>query len=157
MIRTGAQRKYFFPMSFFRDLFKILRGNATLLIAEYEGNVISAAIFLNKYGFVHYYLSGSDINFSRLSPGNLLLYEAIQGAKDNGHQIFNLGGGYQPDDRLFRFKASFSKSIAEFYTYAKVHHRRYYSLLCKAKDIYAEKIGVEVKDRTYFPYYRLEI
>lgn len=154
MTRRSAQRKYFFSISFFRDLFKILKGNVTLLIAKYEGNVISAAIFLNKYGFVHYYLSGSDINFLRLSPNELLLYKAIQRAKDDGYQIFNLGGGYQPNDSLFRFKASFSKSTVAFYTYAKVHHKRYYSLLCKAKDIYAKKIGVGVKNKTYFPYYR---
>lgn len=155
MMRVNAHSKYFFPKSFFYDLFDSIGDDATLFIAEYNNVPIAASVFLNSCGMVHYYLSGSNIDYSELCPTNLLLYEAIIWAKEKGYFVFELGGGYKKEDGLYKFKSSFSKKTNEFYVYKKIHNKEIYSVLCRLK---SEHEGIDISnliDSDYFPAYRI--
>ncbi|MBP2029954.1 lipid II:glycine glycyltransferase (peptidoglycan interpeptide bridge formation enzyme) [Methanohalophilus levihalophilus] len=154
MERIDANTKYFFPKSFFYNLFDLLGENATLFIAEYNNNPIAASVFLNDHDFVHYYLSGSNPDFRNLCSTNLILYEAIIWAKAEGYKIFELGGGYKAGDSLYKFKSSFSSTTEIFYIYKKIHKQELYDLLC---DLKAKYEGIDVSDLMtsgYFPAYR---
>jgi lipid II:glycine glycyltransferase (peptidoglycan interpeptide bridge formation enzyme) len=89
-----------------------------------------------------------------LSPNNLLLYEVIQFAKEKGCKIFNLGGGYEQNDSLFRFKSSFSSSFTDFFTFTKIHDSRIYKILCQTRDRFDYLNNNEIKRTGYFPEYR---
>lgn len=155
MDRLNASKKYYFSKPFLYKLFKLLSGNSTLFIAEYDGKVIAASLFIYKYGFVHYYLSASDPDFNKLCPVNLIIHEAILWAKENGNRILELGGGYSLNDSLYKFKSSFSKDSIDFYTYTKIHNEHIYKLLCDARDEYDRINGNPENIRSgFFPAYR---
>lgn len=152
---VNANNRYFFPKSFLYNIFDSLGESATLFIAEYETKPIAASLFLNNCGFVHYYLSGSDSDYGKLCPTNLLLHEAIMWAKDAGYKLFELGGGYKKDDSLYNFKSSFSKTTADFYTYRKIHNTEIYASLCAYRDEYYKIKGFTPNlESDYFPAYR---
>ena len=154
MKRVGASNKYFFPKTFFYNIFELMENNATLFIAEYNEIPIAASIFLNNSGIVHYYLSGLDVDYKKLCPTNFILYEAIMWAKDGGNELFELGGGYKTGDSLYNFKSSFSKTTTEFYVYKKVHNNELYDYLCSLRSEY-ENVDLSVlMNLEYFPAYR---
>ena len=156
MKRNKAKMSYFFSREFFDHVFQLLNRDVQLFGARYGEQIIAASLFLfnKKGGLAHYYLSGADANFLSLCPNNLLLYDVILWAKEQGYKIFNLGGGYKPDDSLFQFKASFSKTTADFYTYSRVHNEEFYKILCQARDEYDRAKDIEIAKSNYFPEYR---
>lgn len=154
MERNKAKRSYFFSKKFFNDTIRLLDENVNLFRASYKGKIIAASLFLFKGNLAHYYLSGSDVNFFDLCPNNLLLYQTILWAREQGYKIFNLGGGLETGDSLFHFKASFSKATAGFYSYTKIHNQGLYDMLCEKKVEYENTRGGRGIQTNYFPQYR---
>ena len=84
------------------------------------------------YGnYFHYHLSGSKKDALRLSPNNLLLWEAIQYAQKHGYKKMHFGGGLSDstEDNLFKFKSRFSKNYADFYIGKRIHNQEVYKIL----------------------------
>lgn len=154
MDRRNAKKMYYFPREFYDSLFDSLKENVNLFVAKSEGEIISASLFIGEGDFIHYFLSGTSPETLSLGSNNLLLYEALLWAKGQGYKLFNLGGGYQAGDSLFRFKFTFSKTTATFYTYRKVHDEQKYQALCAARDKYDKSIGKNLIESDYFPKYR---
>jgi serine/alanine adding enzyme len=154
MDRRNAKKMYYFPREFYDLLFDSLKENISLFVAKHEGEVISASLFIGEENFIHYFLSGTCPETRSLGSNNLLLYGAMLWAKGQGYKTFNLGGGYQAGDSLFRFKSTFSKTTATFYTYRKVHDESKYHALCAARDNYDKSIGESLIESDYFPRYR---
>lgn len=154
MDRINAKKMYYFPREFYDLLFSLLKENISLFVAKNEGKIISASLFIGEKNFIHYFLSGTRPETRYLGANNLLLYEAILWAKEQGYKTFNLGGGYQKGDSLFRFKSTFSKTTTTFYTYRKVHDMHKYQALCAARDNYDKSIGKSLIESDYFPRYR---
>jgi hypothetical protein len=80
-----------------------------------------------------------------------VVYDTLQWAKTHGKRRLILGGGYTPDDGIFRFKASFSPLRARFQVYRQVHMPEHYRALCSA---WAEHYGTPAASNGYFPAYR---
>jgi serine/alanine adding enzyme len=97
MRRNRATSWYDFSPDFFADSFTLLDDKISLFYATYHDQIIAAASFLHAGEVVHYFLGGSDSNYLDLRPNNLLMYQAICWAKNQGYRFFNLGGDY---DRL---------------------------------------------------------
>lgn len=154
MKRNEAKGAYFFTREFFKDTFQLLSGNVKLYSARYKDRTIAASLFLFMGNLAHYYLSGSDLNYLSVCPNNLLLWEVIMWAKGQGCKIFNLGGGYGPNDSLFHFKSFFSTTTADFYTYSRVHNEPVYNKLCQSRERYAELNQENIVQSDYFPGYR---
>ncbi|UCC91797.1 MAG: GNAT family N-acetyltransferase, partial [Candidatus Aenigmatarchaeota archaeon] len=136
------------------NIFRKLKDNSLLSIAEYKKNMAASILIIYSEGFAHYYLGGSDEKFLKFYPNNLLFYESILHLKDAGQKIFDLGGGYRSKDSLYLFKKSFSKTTLDFFTYSKVHMPNEYKKICNAKLRYNERMGVKITNTDYFPMYR---
>jgi len=154
MERNEAKRAYFFAREFVDDTFQLLGENVKLFTAWHKDQPLAASLFLFKGNLAHYYLSGSNADFLYLCPNNLLLYEAILWAKERGYKILNLGGGNEPNDSLFQFKSSFSKTTAGFYTYGRLHKGREYKELCEARERYEKLSRGNMVQFDQFPRYR---
>lgn len=154
MERRGASREYFHSQDFFDLLVGKSGDKIELFTAHHQNKLISASLFLTYGDVCHYFFSGTEEQYFHLSPNNLILNEAIFWAKDRGHKIFHLGGGYEPKDSLLNFKLSFSKETADFFAYQKIHNPEIYKLLCQARNKY-DQIHKIAKGRSdYFPEYR---
>jgi len=153
MNRTKTTERYLHPKDFFEKFFEVMKENSSLFIAKYEGETIAGALFLHGYGFMHYFRAASLENFQSKNPNNLILFEAINWAKENKFKIFVLGGGTKLNDNLFNFKKSFSKTTINVRSYRKIHMSPVYNLLCKKKIEY-DRINKLKTDVNYFPLYR---
>ncbi len=147
MDRRQALAKYYFPLSYFIAFFQQMPDNAAFFLAEREHQVIAATLYLHDDSDVYSYLGGADHTFQHLRPTNAIVYEAIRWAQRQGKKRLIMGGGYHPDDGIFRFKASFSPLRARFHVYKHVHLPDKYAALCCAWAMHNK--------RGYFPTYRI--
>jgi CelD/BcsL family acetyltransferase involved in cellulose biosynthesis len=151
MDRQEALEGYYFPPGYFRSFREHLRDHSRILLAEHEGKVIAATLYLHDDSDAYSYLGGADHAFQRLRPTNAIVYEMISWARAQGKQRLVLGGGYGPGDGILRFKASFSPLRAPFHVYKRVHLPDAYAAVSGAwRDYY----GVDGETTGFFPPYR---
>ena len=82
---------------------------------------------------------------------NAVNYHTILWAQDLGRKRLILGGGYRPNDGIFRFKASFSTLRTGFSVYRQIHMPDQYKALCGR---WAAYHGSALEQGRYFPLYR---
>ena len=100
----------------FEQLFA--RGLGYVLIADYQGQPIAAAVFLTFADTTVYKYGASDERHLGLRPNNLVLAEAIRTACESGHTTFDFGRTDATNDGLAAFKRSFGAAERELsYTY----------------------------------------
>lgn len=154
MEKRDANRKYLFPLDFHQASAKLLGDDCSLFVARHEGKIISAAMFLHKYGFLHYHFSGSDPAYASLAPNNLLLWKVALWAKARGCTTMHLGGGLRPNDSLYHFKRGFSHDEAIFCTASTVYDEETYERLCAEKEEHERRQGGAPEKASFFPRYR---
>ena len=129
MTNKCADDYYIFQDDYFKYLSNI-KENACVFYALYEGRIIGGSIMFFNDRYMHYHLSGSDIEYRKYSPNNLLLYEAACWASKKGIKQFHLGGGLSPNDSLFGYKKQFNKNGAlEFYIGRTIFNKAAYDEL----------------------------
>ena len=156
MDRRQASRGYYFPSRFFETLRDALPGQFAYFHALHEGKVVSTELVLVSAESVYSFLGGTDGGGFDLRPNDLLKHEIILWAAKNCKQRFVLGGGYLPDDGIFRYKKSFSPSgCVPFHVGRRVLDRELYATLMERKRRWARSGGREWEPRHgYFPEYR---
>ncbi len=153
MKTKNAEQFYFYSLDFVKNLIKRLGEKAKLYVAEHNNKIIAGSFFLYDNHAVHYYLAANAKEFSQHCPGNLILYAAIIDSKNEGYKTFNLGGGYQQNDGLERFKATFTKTKKIFYRHTKIHNTQAYEMLSNMKAEFCAK-KQKAYNLNYFPAYR---
>ncbi len=151
MQRLNAVPYYYFSRNWFYALKELLKDNVVIFHAKHEGKIINSALFIYNAKYIHYFLGGSLSEKNEYRGNNLLFYEATLWAKERGLQLFHLGGGYQPNDSLARFKESFSPYILKYHVGGVIHHRYYYDYLV---DLMFKNKQID-NNINYFPLYRL--
>jgi hypothetical protein len=151
MDRRGALTRYCYPLSYFMAFFRDMPDNATFFLARYRDRVVAATLYLHDDLHVYSYLGGADPECQRVRPTNAVVYEAVRWAQRRRKRRFVLGGGYHPDDGIFRFKASFSPLRAGFHVYRRIQMPDEYARLCGGWSSYYDH-RPETTD--YFPAYR---
>lgn len=153
MDKNQATEYYYFNHEYFTSTMKNLKDNIKIFNAVLDGKVIASTMIMFKNKYMHYHLSGSDREYIKLAPNNLLLYKVALWGMDNGFKYFHLGGGYRGnDDSLFSFKKSFSKEgILDFYIGKKIHNSEIYNLLVEELKCLEDN---DFEDNGFFPLYR---
>jgi hypothetical protein len=151
MRARNALQHYYFPLEYFLAIFEQLRANARFVLAEYSNQLVAGTLYLHDRDDVYSYLGGADWRFQQVRPTNAIIYDTILWGKRQGRKRLVLGGGYSPDDGIFRFKASFSPERARFFVYRRVHLPEQYAALCQS---WSSIYGRESEASAYFPPYR---
>jgi len=138
---------YNFSLEFLQKIRTSFANNIIIVLARYKEKIIAGSIFLFKGGIVHYWLSATDYEYRKLSPTNLLLLKSTLFFKEKGQKTFFLMGG--TDEKLRKFKESFSNTTIKFYTYSEIHNNEKYLKLVK----YRHK-NKDCKNSGFFPAYR---
>ena len=150
MDRNGARASYYLPVEYFLSIFEQLRAHSRFVLAEWRSQIVAAVLYLHDRDNVYSYLGGADYNFQEVRPTNAVVENVIRWAREKGKRRLILGGGYRPDDGIFRFKASFSPLRANFYTFQRIHAPDAYTTLVEE---WREYYQAEPKE-SYFPAYR---
>lgn len=128
MTDLHAEDFYFFPKSYYDEYKQIFKDKSMLCLAMLDGKAIAGSMFMFSNDYAHYHLSARDRGYSRYAANNLILWYAIQKAKERGCKWFHFGGGTtgNEDDSLLRFKKEFSKTQCEFWIGKRVHNQAVY-------------------------------
>lgn len=122
MKTTGSRDEFFIrPLEYFEKIYDCMGpGHVKLIMAEYEGKVISAVLPI-KYGNKVWYLYGGSSNEHRnLMPNYLLQWEMIKWAKESGCDIYDFRGvsGFKSENDqqygVYKFKKGFNGDFVEF-------------------------------------------
>jgi len=156
MERRRATESYHFPRPMFEHLRKKLAGNAAYFFAVRGGEVISAELALVSDRSLYSFLGGTREDALQWRPNDLLKFEMIRWAKARGKTKFVLGGGYRPDDGIFRYKLAFAPAGRVAYLQGgRIHDPERYGLLVESRKKLAEEAGTEREPpATFFPRYR---
>lgn len=128
MTDLHAEDFYFFPKSYYDEYKQTFKGESMLCLAMLDGKAIAGSMFFFSDDYAHYHLSARDREYSRYAANNLILWYAIQRAKERGCKWFHFGGGTtgNDDDSLLKFKKEFSKIHCEFWIGKRVHNQAVY-------------------------------
>jgi hypothetical protein len=147
----NALQHYYLSLDYFTMIFEQLRGSARFVLAEYRNQVVAGTLYLYDRDDVYSYLGGADVSFQQVRPTNAIVYDTILWAKRQGRKRLILGGGYSPNDGIFRFKSSFSPARAKFFVYRRIHLPETYATLCRS---WSSIFGKDAQSTAYFPPYR---
>jgi len=154
MRRVGAEARYFFSLDYFQG-FKSALGDRCVLanVRNPAGTLVSSGIFTRCSGIVQYHLSGNSVIEGGSHASKLLLHGIRGWAKEQGLDMFHLGGGVgAKNDSLFLFKSGFSSNRANFRTWRViVNEQAFASLTAQWEKL--NRTGVEPVDG-FFPAYR---
>ncbi len=94
------------PLSFFLNLWRYLEkeGLIYLPLIEYRNRVVAAAILLKFKDTFYFEYSASDQLFLKLSPNQLLIWESIKLAQEEGALFFDFGRSSLDNLSLIEFK-----------------------------------------------------
>ena len=154
MDRNQALSAYYFPLEYFTSIFQTMPQNSRFVMAEHESRIIAATLYLHDEVNMYSYLGGADYEHQAVRPTNAIVCETINWARSRGKKRLVLGGGYQPDDGIFRFKAGFSQLRAAFYTYQQIHLPDQYDVL---RDDWHRQQAAASESTPYFPIYRAPV
>jgi len=154
MDRNQAERSYYFPADYFLEIFLTMSDHSFFMLARHRGRIVAGTLYLHDGFNIYSYLGGADHGVQELRPTNAVIYETIRWGLKRGKRRLILGGGYRPNDGIFRFKSTFSPFRVGFYVFKHVHLKKEYSLLCQAWSLYN---GLPVEEAGYFPAYRTHI
>lgn len=129
MTNLHAEGYYFFPEAYYEGFERDFQNEGMLCLAILDGKAIAGSMFMFSDDYAHYHLSARDREYSRYAANNLLLWYAIQKAKERGCKWFHFGGGTtgNEDDSLLKFKKEFSKTLCEFWIGKRVHNQAVYN------------------------------
>ena len=106
-----------FPIGFFKNIIKELKGTK-LLFAEIEEKRIASIMISTFKDSVYYMYSVSDDEYKHLCPTDLLLWNAIKRASSDGFRCFDLGRSDITNKGLIFFKekwAAESRALKYYY------------------------------------------
>ncbi len=133
MVKLSASSFYYFDEDYYAKLKKGIPNSFLGCVANSEGKIISAAIFMYSGRLGHYHLSGSDKSQLALAPNNFMLWSAAGELHRRGVRLFHLGGGTNSDEdnSLYLFKRRFSKQTYQFSLGKLVFNQAVYEQLCE--------------------------
>jgi len=157
MQRENAKNYYFFSKEFFEFLYLYLRNNAIIFLSKIENKMVSVELALYDNTVIYSFLGGTLEEYFPFRPNNILKHELILWAKKRNIKYYLLGGGYLPNDGIFRYKRSFAKNgVKDFYIGKKIHDIGKYTRFEEAFNsnfikLYPHINPAQIK---YFPIYR---
>ncbi len=153
MERRAASAGYRLGPEYFVSFAELMPANSRILLAEHDGAVVAATLYLHDADDVYSYLGGAEEAAQRVRPTNAIVDEIIRWGRSAGKRRLVLGGGYAPNDGILRFKGSFSPLRAGFHVYRHVNLATEYTALC---DAWRSRNPADPEAAEFFPPYRAE-
>ena len=113
---------YHLDLYFYRELFRHYsqKKQAILLLALFNDRVCSGNFLIGNKNIFHYYKGASVNDFKSVGQGELLQWEGIKWAKQNGFKYYDLCNlNKEKLPSLYRFKIGISSNIYRYPIYNK--------------------------------------
>jgi serine/alanine adding enzyme len=102
-----------------------VKGYLKFFGAFYEGRLIGIMCLLCYNGRAYEWYIGSYIDYMRIHPNDLIIWEIIKWSKKNNYNVFDFGGAGKPDKEygVREYKKKFGGTTVNLGRYQKVHNR----------------------------------
>ena len=122
MERNRAMAKY--PLRWFEILYEMVTQKelGAILLAERDGMVIAGVVLIYSPSSIHYFHNGSQYEYLKFCPNELLVYSSIEEAIEKKVSFFDFMGSDPNDLSLLRFKEKWGSQSRDIYTYVKDYH-----------------------------------
>jgi lipid II:glycine glycyltransferase (peptidoglycan interpeptide bridge formation enzyme) len=155
MLRLGASERWLLPQSYLDNFIDCLAPDRiSFFNAERNGELLASALILLSGPTAYHHLIGSSESALRMCASHLLIFELCRWARARGCLRLFLGGGFAPEDGIFRFKAGFSRRRAWLYTSDVVYDPERYRQLCDARKLWDQRQRISSELDDFFPVYR---
>lgn len=156
MERRDSTDWYRFDHAFFTSLHHALPGRFAYVMAQLDGEIVSADLLLLGADTGYYFLGGTEASSFSARPNDLVKVEAMNWLRGTGRSRYVLGGGVQPQDGLERYKRGFApRGAVAFSTGERVLcPQRYASLVVGARQSFLSSGAVWEETDEFFPAYR---
>ncbi len=147
-IRKNKYRLLAQPYCFLQNIWRdfVETGQGALMLAEHEGIIIGGTFYLKWKDRLYYKFNASSLDAQNMYPNDLLIWEGIKYAKENGLTSLDLGLSDWEQDGLIRFKRKYAtdeKTISFLqFTPEGVADKRYVQirgLLSKLTDFFTDE------------------
>ena len=119
MERNRAVAKY--PLHWFETLYEFVtkKGLGAILVAELNGTPIAGVVLVYSSSSIHYFHNGSQYEFLKFCPNELLVHSSIENALQKKISFFDFMGSDPKDLALLRFKEKWGSQSKDVFTYVK--------------------------------------
>jgi hypothetical protein len=119
MERNRAMAKYSFR--WFEALYEMItkKGLGAFLMAELNEVAIAGVVLIYSASSAHYFHNGSQYEFLKFCPNELLVHSSIENAVEKKVSFFDFMGSDPNDLSLLRFKEKWGGQSKDIYTYVK--------------------------------------
>jgi CelD/BcsL family acetyltransferase involved in cellulose biosynthesis len=157
MDRRQAGGMYYFGKPWFDSLLRGLGDGAVLFHALWKDRIVSTELVLVSAENIYSFLGGTDPDAFAARPNDLLKHHIILWGREQGKRRFVLGGGFEPNDGIFRYKASFAPGgEVPFHVGRRIHDPAVYEDLIARRRRHEAEQGRAWEPRSdYFPAYRV--
>lgn len=122
------------PFSFFQSIWKnLFPEHLQLILANYEDVLISGLAILADKGVVHYWCPCSKLEYRHLNSNDLMIWETIKWAIDNGYRMLDLGCSNKALRGIYRFKEKWGSEKIVLHRRFKEYHS--HSFLSRTKHV----------------------
>ncbi len=144
--KYGVSKYYKLDHNFLQKYFEVLGNKVSMCVVSFEGNPITAGMFLDGGDVYHYHFSASHPDFTVLNGSSVMLYEECVIANKKGCKWLDLGSA-TPGSGVENFKRSMISEAGRMNNYmaTKVRNQEIYDLLVRQNG--------EMPDG-YFPRYK---
>jgi agmatine deiminase len=94
LVEATSRRQGFspYPRAYYEQLWHSFRGRVHLLVAEYQGEILSSALLLTFGDTVNYKMGGWSGSRRDVRPNELLHWTGMRWARDRGYRYYDLEG-----------------------------------------------------------------
>ena len=156
MQRRHADGWYQFSRSFFQSLIERLRGHFAFFHTWSGRNMVSSELMLCSREHVYSFLGGTLVDSYPLGPNYLLKHRCLSWASNEGKRACVLGGGYEQNDGLLRYKRAFARrGEVPFRVACMTHDEKANRQLVSDRALFHARRGeVWLPRADFFPRYR---
>lgn len=131
MDRKSSNRMFYFSKQKLEQYFKQCEQNIAVAVVYNDEIAISVELVLLSETIVFSFLGGTNSEYFKLRPNNLLKHTIIEWACENKFSYYVLGGGHKNNDGIYKYKKAFFKNdIVTFYTGRKIVNNTVYYEYC---------------------------
>ncbi|MDE8668155.1 GNAT family N-acetyltransferase [Pseudarthrobacter sp. H3Y2-7] len=155
MDRRSASSGYYFGEDFFRAIHESLSGQFAYFHARHEERIVSTELVLLSEENAYSFLGGTLGEAFDKRPNDLLKFEIMKWAGQNGKKRFVLGGGFAANDGIFKYKKAFAPSgSVPFLVGRRILNPVTYNALVEGSVARRTIDGAPPIPNGYFPAYR---
>lgn len=157
MKRANAKETFLYSFNELKRFIVNNKRQTAICTIYFEDIPISSELLLISEDSIYSFLGGTNDDYFDKRPNDFLKVEVINWARNKGKKHYILGGGYQLDDGIFKYKKGFfPDNVVNYYTGRKILNEKVYSQLVEQASDFRLVKGLsklDINDTSFFPLY----